>query len=137
MKNKINGLIMNILTACLAVYAAYSESEFAVNIFTGLTLFALSMVTITIFAITLLPNEPNIKTMLRRISEVRPLWFNLLDRISDIAMIVALIGFGHWWKGVAWFIIHFVATSYIRGVAKISNNVLQPTQGGAEQNCAE
>lgn len=137
MKKEISGLFINTLISCLACYSAYTGNIFVTNIFTAVTIFALSMISMMILATIFLSDDPNVKAMLQRIAKKRPFWFQTIDRISDVVMVVMLIGFGHWWKGLAWVIIHFIATSYIRGVAKISNNVLQPTQEGAEQNCTE
>lgn len=110
------GLLLNIIF----IWIAFSENTFMMNLFIGLSILVfvsqhmmwilLSQASETDFSIT----------VIKKFSKITyPKSVMILGKVFDGALVITLIGKGHWILGPMWLWLYFIVSSIIREIVRV------------------
>ncbi|MHA1828608.1 MAG: hypothetical protein ACTSX6_08170 [Candidatus Heimdallarchaeaceae archaeon] len=94
------GVFASISVNLFIVLSLFLQDEFMLNLVSAVVTF-LFLLHILLFVLFFVKNDEEIKEIFIKIASIEKLssFVKTIDLIFDIAAIVALFGFGHWWKG--------------------------------------
>ena len=121
---KLRGLLFSVLITVLAIYGILWNNQFALNLFTTATWFFFFIGCLIIFSVTVLHDNQKVQEFVELMSDRlknRTTIETVIDKSSDMILLVVLFGSANWIKGIIWVFNHYIVTRYLKQAVETYN----------------